>query len=431
MTNHFTSLVAQLARQLISPQQFSHLLTGLGFGAVSAQSVVDSVTGAQSVFQFEPFSPETPYEQWMAREGVPIHTGYSIPDVRALAVKHWDRMGAKAAFIDLEGSEGTDGAYLCEIDPGQSTHPQKFLFEEAIFVLDGDGESIVWQEGGEKQTIRWKKGAMFSPPLNVWRQHFNRGAEPARLVSFHDLPVILDLFHNTEFVFNNQFVFRDRYNNQPDYFELNESKITGGGSAALFNENERAAAKKRTIVSGFVPDVHQLELHAAKSRGLKNKGVEMVFSDNTLQTHISEFEAGSYKRAHRHGPGSQILILGGEGYSLLWNDHPQYSAAGKHMRIDWKDGSMFVPPDRWFHQHFNGGETPAKYMASTWIGGKYFAKSLGGGGRTHRLNTVSTNQGGNMVDYPDEDPAVRDMFENELAKRGIKSQMPPASHGNR
>ena len=431
MTNHFTSLVAQLAQRLISPREFSHLLMQLGFGAVTIQSVLDSVKQAQPSLRFEPFSPQTPYEQWMSKEGVPIYTGYSIPNVRALEVKPWARMGAKGAFIDLEGSEGTDGAYLCQIEPGKSTHPQKFLFEEAIFVLDGEGESVVWQEGSERQTIHWKKGAMFSPPLNVWRQHFNRGVGPARLVSFHDLPVVMDVFHNTDFVFNNQFVFRDRYNNEPDYFEFNESKLVGGGSAAMFNESERAAPKKRTIVSGLVPDVNQIELHTAQSRGLKNKGVEMVFSDNTIQTHISEFATGSYKRAHRHGPGSQILIVGGEGYSLLWNDRPRYSDAGKQMRVEWKEGSMFVPPDRWFHQHFNGGESPAKYMATTWIGGKYFAKSLGGGGRTHRLNTVSTKDGGNMVDYPDEDPVVRDMFESELAKRGLKSQMPPVGGGSR
>ncbi len=390
---------------------------------------MDSVTQRQSAKAFEPFSPRTPYEQWMSREGVPIYTGYSVPDVRALELQPWARLGAKAAFIDLEGSEGTDGAYLCEIDPGQSTHPQKFLFEEAIFVLDGEGESVVWQEGAKEHTIGWKKGAMFSPPLNVWRQHFNRGAGPARLISFHDLPVIMDVFHNSDFVFSNPFVFRDRYNHEPGYFEFNESKLVGGGSAALFNEKERAAPKKRTIVSGLVPDVNELELHTAESRGLKNKGVEMVFSDNTIQTHVSQFEMGSYKRAHRHGPGSQILILGGEGFSLLWNDDPRYSAAQKQMRVDWKEGSLFVPPDRWFHQHFNGGETAAKYMATTWIGGKYFAKSLGGGGRTHRLNTLSTRAGGNMVDYPDEDPIVREMFESELAKRGLKSQMPPATGG--
>jgi hypothetical protein len=92
--------------------------------------------------------------------------------------------------------------------------------------------------------------------------------------------------------------------------------------------------------------------------------------------------------------------------------------------VDWQDGTLFVPPDRWFHQHFNVGGTAARYMATTWIGGKYFAKALGGGGRTHRLNTIDVRHGGNMVADDAEDPVIRDMFEDELRKRGVKSQMP-------
>ena len=38
------------------------------------------------------------------------------------------------------------------------------------------------------------------------------------------------------------------------------------------------------------------------------------------------------------------------------------------------------------------------------------AGGMGGGGRTHRLNTVSFHAGGNMIDYADEDPMIREMF---------------------
>lgn len=62
-------------------------------------------------------------------------------------------------------------------------------------------------------------------------------------------------------------------------------------------------------------------------------------------------------------------------------------------------------------------------MATTWIGGKYFVRAIGGGGRTHRLNNVSTKQGGNMIDYIDEDPMIRSIFEEELRKNDIKIQM--------
>ena len=406
---------------------------GMGFGLMTVESILDTVAHGQGrksadtpkhseAFRAEPFGELTPYEQWMEKEGVPVHKGYYIPNVREVETKEWRRFGTRGALINLEGAEATDGAYVLEVAPGKSTSPARFMFEESVFVLDGEGETTVWHEGRPKQTFKWQKGALFSPPLNTWRQYRNTGRTPARLISVTDLPLTLDLYHNAEFIFDNDFVFRDRYDNQPDYFTVNESKMKIAGSAATFGEGEKGAAG--VLDTGLIPNIHELQLFVAKARGLKNKSAEVILSDNSMQSHVSEFETGTYKRAHRHGPGSHVLALGGVGYSLMWTNVPKYSEAPKQVRVDWKDGTLFVPPDRWFHQHFNTGPDPAKYMATTWIGGKYWVKALGGGGRTHRLNTISFRHGGNMIDYGDEDPAVRAMFAEELKKNGVEVRMP-------
>jgi quercetin dioxygenase-like cupin family protein len=424
-------LLAKLINGEISRRDFTARMLGMGFGMMTVESMLDNTalgaekkqsrTAAQT-FRAEPFSEKTPYEQWMSGEGIPVHGGYFVADVRVAELKPWKRLGAKGALIDLEGAEATDGAYLLEIGAGAVTNAQRYMFEESIYVLDGEGETTVWHENRPKQTFKWKQGTLFSPPLNTWRVHKNPGHIAARLISFTDLPLVMDLYHNADFIFNNDFVFRDRYNNQPDYFTVNQSKMKIAGSAATFGEGEKGAVG--VLDTGLIPDLNQIQLFAAKARGLKNKSAEVVLSDNSMQTHVSEFEVGTYKRAHRHGPGSHVLAMGGVGYSLMWTNAPRYSEAMKKVRVDWKDGTLFVPPDRWFHQHFNTGENSAKYMATTWIGGKYWVKGMGGGGRTHRLNTVPFHAGGNMIDYQDEDPAIREMFEAELKSHGVDIRMP-------
>jgi gentisate 1,2-dioxygenase len=66
-----------------------------------------------------------------------------------------------------------------------------------------------------------------------------------------------------------------------------------------------------------------------------------------------------YKKAHRHSSDAFILLLSGEGFSLTWPE----GAYHKRRRVDWRAGTLFVPPTYWYHQHLNTGSTPARYLA--------------------------------------------------------------------
>ena len=279
--------------------------------------------------------------------------------------------------------------------------------------------------------MRWKAGSVLSPPLNVWRQHFNRGAGPARFLVMTNAPVVIDLFHNLDFVFNNDYAFRDRYDGEPDFFGAGPNKVHHKNTSAEESEQTKGVD---TWDSGFIPDARALALKESKERGAGNYRIELQLADNTMQAHISEFETGTYKKAHRHGPGSHVVMLNGRGYTLMWKGSQKYSdaPAATQKRIDWVEGSLFVPPDGWFHQHFNTGREPARYIAPTWGGdGKWFMRSLGGGGRTHRLGKTSTRKGGNLIEYKDEDPAIRELFEAELKKSGVDLRMPKKNESDK
>jgi len=348
----------------------------------------------------EAFSKLTSYDKWLQEESLPVLRGFYIADLKQVELAPWKRRGGLGTYVNLEGTGGTNDAYVAEIPPGGSLNPGKYLFEELIYVLSGRGATAIWNEGGPKQTFEWQAGSLFSPPLNTWRQHFNgQGDKPARILAVTTAPTIINLFHNLDFVLNNPFIFRDRYAGEQEYF-------SGAGKV-------HAA---RIWESNFVPDVPSFKLLDKSWRGAGGKGMMFEMSNNTMAAHISEFPVGTYKNGHRHGPGAHVIIIGGEGYSLLWQE-------GRPMtRVDWHAGSMFVPPQLWFHQHFNTGATPARYLALRWGGEKH---RMGGVLGLRGSNEGNSREGGNKIEYKDEDPEIRRIFEAELAKRGVKSGMAP------
>ena len=85
------------------------------------------------------------------------------------------------------------------------------------------------------------------------------------------------------------------------------------------------------------------------------------------------------------------------------------------VRADWKKGGMvIIPQDGIFHQHFNTGSEPARYLALR-----------AGNGTPHRWggSDVNVNEGGAQIEYEDERRAIHEIFEGELAKHGATCQM--------
>lgn len=126
-----------------------------------------------------------------------------------------------------------------------------------------------------------------------------------------------------------------------------------------------------------------------------------------MSCHMSVFDAMTYKKAHRHGPGRVIVIPSGEGYSTLWLEGQE-----EPVVVPWQEAALFVPPDRWFHQHFNLSGEPARYLA------------LHPPMQFHGYAEKAEDRKRDQIEYPDQDPSVRLRFEAELAKRGLESRMP-------
>src|SRR6516165_2918977 len=87
-------------------------------------------------------------------------------------------------------------------------------------------------------------------------------------------------------------------------------------------------------------------------RGAGGGHIRFNMAKGSMNSHISQFPIGTYKKGHAHGPGAHVIVLSGEGYSLMWPE------GGEPQRYDWEIGTLIVPPNMWFHQPFNAGSTP-------------------------------------------------------------------------
>ena len=60
------------------------------------------------------------YDQWMDSQGLPVHRGYYVEDLRTAELEWWEERKVKAAFMQLHGMEGVVEARIQEIPPGAS-----------------------------------------------------------------------------------------------------------------------------------------------------------------------------------------------------------------------------------------------------------------------------------------------------------------------
>jgi oxalate decarboxylase/phosphoglucose isomerase-like protein (cupin superfamily) len=365
--------------------------------------------------------PPTPYWKWVEGEGLPIIEGHGVEDVRAVELVPWARTGGKGAFVRLYGMEGLTGLYLAEIPPGGALNPEKHMYEKVITVLDGRGFTEILHDDGSKQFFEWGRGSVFSPPLNFRHRLINGGQEPVRFMAVTNAPVVFDVFHTPDFVFNCDYRFTDRYDAREGYFAVGDKRYQQG----RHNSN--------VWETNFIPDLEKatVDPHEVKGSGVRITGFEMC--ENSLNGHMSAWPVGRYHKAHYHGPGAVLLILRSEGYVLIW---PKQAGVRPYengheedvVEFHWKPGSIYTPPSGWFHQHLNTGPEPALQLAVRYGTRRHpveFKLAVAG---SHDAVMTSIREGGTLIDYEDEDPEIRRRFEAALAAKGIPSGMPPVAY---
>lgn len=288
---------------------------------------------------------ESPYENWFAtnKDKMPHYHGLVIQDARTEPLnQRWEQFGVNGLYIKMADYQITDG-WLLEIPAKGEMKPQRHMFEAGLYFFGGPGHIILQQEGKRPQRVDFKYRTLFSVPMNVRYQIFNDSDKPVRMVAVTSFPFMLNATNSEKFVWENDFAFTDRYDAEEDF--ATSSEHTGANDT----------------VTNVVPDAVEFELDSYDHRGKGTTNMHWKMAGNSvLDMHVSEMPAGVFKKAHRHSSDAFILLTSGKGYSVTWPEG-QYD---KRVRVDWQEGTIFVPPIYWYHQHYNPEpEGSARYMA--------------------------------------------------------------------
>jgi mannose-6-phosphate isomerase-like protein (cupin superfamily) len=351
-----------------------------------------------------------PYLEWAGGEGIPIHHDFGH-DLLALETGPWERYDAHGCFAHTHGMGDFMANYLVEVLPGRRTRPVKHLYEAFFYVLAGNGSTTVRLPSGETRTFEWGPKALFAVPLNCEYQIFNgSGRERARLSCTNDAPLTINLYHNLDFVFANDFAFPER-TGAAKHFD-------GEGEHSRFTHTLGSKQKATNIwETNFVHDLTSFQLYELEERGKGSMNVAFVLADGTMHAHVSQMPAGRYKKAHRHAAGTHVHAVDGEGFSLLW-----YEGDSEFREFPWRHGFMYTPPFWMFHQHFNTCAQPARYLACS-LGSRRYPflamrrRSAEGGGST------SVREGGRQIEYEDQDPRIHRKWLEAMRATGVASEM--------
>jgi mannose-6-phosphate isomerase-like protein (cupin superfamily) len=364
---------------------------------------------------------KTGYEKFMDEEGIPVFRGIGVRDTRDLKFGDWKRREARGTFMLLDGLDGSKGMYVLEIPGKGGTTPEKHIYHEFFIVVEGRGTTEITMQGtNEQQRFEWQPGSMFRIPPNATYRLINATRDRALMIAANNAPGMWNMFEDRDFVFNNNHPFT-RFSSGKDFFKYEHRVV-----AVPYN-------KRAAVRANFFPDIINCELPLDNQRAPGyRRFAPMWFGFEDRQTgFIAEYPVGRYSMGHYHKSGAVLVCLKGEGYTYNWPREYGFTPwkdgnADKVKVLDYVAGGLVAAAPGggdWFHQHFGVGNSPLR-LSNFWGGPNAVPEEF--------LNPVTgisalatTREGGQTIDYRDEDPFVREHFEKRLAEVGRTSDMDP------
>ena len=263
--------------------------------------------------------PKTPYDSFMESEGIPVFRDIGVSKVQNLPLAPWKRTGGRGSYIQLYGTEGKWGCYVIEVPGAGALNPEKHLYEEIYFVVEGRGTTEVWLDNDSKRHVfEWQKGSLFSIPVNAMHRIVNASSAPALLLAGTTAPNLMNLMNNVGAIFDCPYQFRDRFSGADDFYKYKDD---------IEPDPVRGLAMRRT---NFVPDIVNCDLPLDNRRSPGFRRVEPFMTGNTFYLWIGQHENGRYSKAHAHTSAAVLICIKGKGYTYTWPERRGVNP--------WKDG---------------------------------------------------------------------------------------------
>ena len=366
-------------------------------------------------------NPKSPYDLFMEAQGIPIHRDIGVHRVQDLPLAAWKRLGGRGTAIQLLGTEGLWGMYVVEVPGAGALNPERHLYEEIYYVVEGRGTTEVWHEGnGKKLAFEWSRGSLFAIPLNAWHQIVNATSSPALLLAATTAPNIVNLIRDAEFVMNCPYNFLSRFDASDNYFRPVED---------IYADPVRGLAMRRTNI---IPDILTCELPPDNRRAFDYRRIEPHMASANFYMKIAQYKTGQYSKAHKHSSGAILVCIKGKGYSYTWPDRlgmkPWEAGGGDQVKKQTYEpvGMISAAPMKgdWFHQHFGTHPDGLRLLVFDGPYGPGFRYGGAPGDAATDGGAIDTRDGGRAISYVDEDPHIRKTYEAAVSAEGMTSRMP-------
>lgn len=268
------------------------------------------------------------------------------------------KRNARAAAFDSLGGNTTLGIHLSEVPAGGEKQGHRHLDEATFYIVSGHGWSELRQSDDKPdQRIDWQAGDIVVIPANAWHKHYNGDPDrPALQLAFKNTRLLRKLFHSREFVYQNDFRFIDRYDDEPDYWTRREEGNYG---------KVRINTIKNVVAESLDPD-------PTAGEGVSIRRYSMG-GHRMLDHALVEIGVGGHVRPHRHLAEEAMLILQGSGRTNLRTDD------GREASVEWTAGDLLSAPFGISREHVQTGDVPARYWL---VKNNFIERALGVKGNT-------------------------------------------------